>query len=313
VSLTLGVKEKGMIPTLFSVSYAGLWGQCRLELKAFLAKAAALGYPAVELMGKRPHLSVLDADRRRIEELRGAALAAGVEIATIAGYTNFTLGRDTEIPSVEIQISYVRQLAELARQLDAKMVRIFTGYLTQKDAFQRDWDLCVQAVRQCAAAAADCGVILGVQNHHDVGVAVESYGEFLDEVDHPNCRAMFDPWTPALMGEDLRSSARRLAPRMVQTTLADYVRLPRYAYLPGLVNYQRLDDAVRAVPLGEGFLKLDEFFAGLREGGFDGYVAYEMCSPLRGGGSEENLDRTAKVSLEKIKRWIAPKSGATFV
>ena len=134
--------------------------------------------------------------------------------------------------------------------------------------------------------AADQGVILGVQNHHDVGVGVASYCEFLDEVDHPNCRAMFDPWAPALHGDDLKLWARRLAPRMVQTTLADYVRLPRYRYVPGLVNYEKLGDAVRAVPLGDGFLDLDGFFAGLREGGFDGYVAYEMCSPLRGGGGE---------------------------
>jgi sugar phosphate isomerase/epimerase len=96
---------------------------------------------------------------------------------------------------------------------------------------------------------------------------------------------------------------------MVQTTLADYVRLPRYRYVPGLVNYERLEDAVRAVPLGEGFLDLDGFFAGLREGGFDGYVAYEMCSPLRGGGGEENLDRAAGTSLETIRRLMDASPG----
>lgn len=293
-----------MTPTLFSVSYAGLWGQHRLDLAAFMRKAAALGYRAVELMGKRPHLSVLDADARQIDSLRTAAEAAGVEIATIAGYTNFTMGRDTEVPSVEIQVAYVRALAQLAGRLGAKIVRIFTGYTTELEGGSRDWDLCVQAIRQCAQVAADCGVVLGVQNHHDVGVGVDAYVEFLDDVGHPNCRAMFDPWAPALHGEDLRAAARRLAPRMVQTTLADYVRLPRYAYMPGLVNYRRLEDTVRAVPLGEGFLDLDGFFAGLREGGFQGYVAYEMCSPLRGGGSEENLDRAARISLEKIRAWI---------
>jgi sugar phosphate isomerase/epimerase len=295
-----------MTPMLFSVGYAGLWGQHRLELKSFLARAGALGYPTVELMGKRPHLSILEVDERALDALRDTAATAGVEITTIAGYTNFTLGRDTEIPAVEIQVAYVRQLARLARQLGARIVRIFTGYLVEPSAFQRDWEICVRAVRECAAVTADQGVILGVQNHHDVGVGVASYCEFLDEVDHPNCRAMFDPWAPALHGEDLRLWARRLAPRMVQTTLADYVRLPRYRYLPGLVNYERLEDTVRAVPLGEGFLDLDGFFAGLREGGFNGYVAYEMCSPLRGGGGEANLDRAAASSLETIRRLTDP-------
>jgi len=298
-----------MTPMLFSVGYAGLWGQHRLELKPFLARAGALGYPAVELMGKRPHLSILDVDEHALDALRDTAATAGVEIATIAGYTHFTLGRDTEIPAVEIQVAYVRQLARMARQLGARIVRIFTGYLVEPSAFQRDWEICVRAVRECAAVAADEGVILGVQNHHDVGVGVASFCEFLDEVDHPNCRAMFDPWAPALHGEDLRLWARRLAPRMVQTTLADYVRLPRYRYVPGLVNYERLEDAVRAVPLGDGFLDLDGFFAGLREGGFDGYVAYEMCSPLRGGGGEDNLDRAASRSLEVIRRLTDPSPG----
>lgn len=293
-----------MIPTLFSVSYAGLWGQHKLDLKTFIAKAGALGYSAVELMGKRPHLSVLETSPRDVSELREAAERAGVEIATIAGYTNFTMGRDTEVPAVEMQVAYVRQLASLAQQLGAKILRVFTGYVVQAESFQRDWELCVQAVRECAAVAGNYGVILGVQNHHDVGVGVDSYVEFLDDVGHPNCRAMFDPWAPALHGEDLHECGRRLAPRMVQTTLADYVRLPRYQYQPGLINYRRLDDAVRAVPVGEGFQDLEAFFAGLREGGFDGHVAYEMCSPVRGGGSEENLDRTAKLSLDAIRRLI---------
>jgi sugar phosphate isomerase/epimerase len=145
---------------------------------------------------------------------------------------------------------------------------------------------------------------LGVQNHHDVGVGVDAYVEFLDDVGHPGCRAMFDPWAAALHGDDLRTCARRLAPRMVQTTLADYIRLPRYAYVPGLINYRRQDDMIRAVPLGDGFVDFDAFFAGLRDGGFEGYVAYEMCSPLRGGPTEENLDRTARIALAQIKRLI---------
>jgi sugar phosphate isomerase/epimerase len=112
---------------LFSVSYAGLWGQHQFDLRSFLKKAAALGYPAVELMGRRPHLSPPDVDDNMADEIRRTAEQASIEIATIAGYTNFTLGRDTEVPSVEIQIAYVRRLAQLAQKLGAKIVRLFTG------------------------------------------------------------------------------------------------------------------------------------------------------------------------------------------
>jgi len=296
--------ERRTTPTLFSVSYAGLWGQHRLTLKDFIERAARLGYPAVELMAKRPHLSVLDWSDEALDGLRQWADRHNVEIATLAAYTDFTGGKAAEVPFVEMQVAYVRTLAQMAQKLGAKIIRVFTGYTTDPDSYQGDWQKCATAIRECAALAADYGVVIGVQNHHDVAVAFESYVEFLDDVDHPNCRAMFDPWAPALQGYDLRKCAAALAPRMVQTTLADYAKLPRFAYVPGLVNYRPLTDMVRAVPVGEGFIDFEGFFAGLKEGGFAGYVAYEMCSPLRGGGSEENLDKTARTSLERIRRLI---------
>jgi len=294
-----------MVPTLFSVSYAGLWGQHRLDVNAFIEKAAQLGYRAVELMGKRPHLSVVDTTDEELADIRATAERSGVSIATIAGYTNFTAGRSSaEVPFVEMQVAYVKALARIGKALGAKNLRIFTGYTTQQDAYSADWNDCVAAVRECSAVAEQYGVAVGVQNHHDVAVGFESYVAFLDEVDHPNCTAMFDPWSPALQGYDLKECARALAPRMRHTTLADYVRMPRYAYMPGLVNYKPLPAMVRAVPLGEGFIDLEGFFEGLKAGGFSGHVAYEMCSPLRGGGSEQNLDATARASLKKMRELI---------
>lgn len=297
-----------MTPTLFSVSYAGYWGQHRLSLVEFIRKAAALGYSAVEISGKRPHLSPLDfADDDSLAEVCAAARQAGIEIATIAGYTDFTAGRTAaEVPFVEMQLAYVKRLAQMAAALGAKVVRVFSGYSREIAEYQNDWNKCVKALAEAAALAADYGVALGLQNHHDVALSVEGFEMLLDEVDHANLRAMFDPWSVALIGGDLYQSARQFAPRMVQTTLADYVRIERYAYEPSLINYRRLDPpAVRAVPLGEGFIDFRAFFAGLKEGGFDGYVAYEICSPLRAGGSEANLDAAAKQSLAKIREWIA--------
>jgi hypothetical protein len=55
---------------------------------------------------------------------------------------------------------------------------------------------------------------------------------------------------------------------------------------------------VQAVPIDEGFVDYRKFLGALRAGGFRGSVAYEMCSPLLGGGSLENLDRYATGFLE---------------
>jgi sugar phosphate isomerase/epimerase len=294
-----------MIPTLFSVSYAGLWGQQQLDIESFIKKAAALGYAAVELMAKRPHLSILDTGPEKIASIKRCARENNIKIATIAGYTDFTGGKkSSEVPFVEMQIAYVQQLSEIAQQLEAGIIRVFTGYASAEEAYQEDWETCVRAIRECAGRAEQYGVCLGVQNHHDTGVSSDAFIEFLNDVDHPNCKAMFDPWAPALQGEDLYACAKALAPRMVQTTIADYVRLERWEYMPHLVNYRQMPAMVRAVPVGQGFIDLESFFKGLHEGGFKGPVAYEMCSPLRGGGSEDNLDKTAEIGLNQIRTLI---------
>ncbi len=74
------------------------------------------------------------------------------------------------------------------------------------------------------------------------------------------------------------------------------------AYVADVVNYRPLEPSlVRAVPMGEGFIDYHAFFRGLREGGFNGWVNYEMCSPLRGGGDEKNVDACARRFLDYFK------------
>jgi sugar phosphate isomerase/epimerase len=65
-------------------------------------------------------------------------------------------------------------------------------------------------------------------------------------------------------------------------------------------------DWVRAVPFGTGFIDYAAFFQGLKDGGFDGVATFEMCSPLRGGGTLANLDACAATYLEwmKVRQFI---------
>jgi sugar phosphate isomerase/epimerase len=278
---------------LFSVSYAGFWGQERLDLTEFVRHAAWLGYPAVMIAGKRPHLSPLDATPERVEELRLVLAEAGVECACLGAYTDFAGGPAAEVPFLEMQIAYVEALAGIARTIGAKVVRIFTAYESGAPLLTL-WDRTVKAVRECCDRAAAHDVTVAVQNHHDLAVHTDALLEFLADVDRPNCKLGFDAWSPALRGEDLYAAARRAAPHAAITTNADYIRLPRFRYRPELVNYETaVPDAVRAVPFGQGFIDYEAFFAGLRDGGFAGLATYEMCSPLRGGGTLTNLDACA--------------------
>jgi sugar phosphate isomerase/epimerase len=291
---------------LHSVSYAGFWpGQERLSLEAFVPRAARLGYEGVMLVAKRPHLSLLDypagEDEKR-RELRRLVEANGLEVSCLAGYTDFTAGLDhADIPVWEHQVASLAAQAALARDLGCSLIRVFTSYERPGVPFGTSWGRTVEALREAAMQCARYGVTLAVQNHHDLAVHHESMYQLLTEVDHPNCKAGFDAWSPALQGlrgPALADAVRKMAPFTVHTTVADYQARPRFAYQPGLVNYTPEPPLMVAVPMGEGIIDYPTFFNTLLEEGFDGTVAYEMCSPLVDGGKLDTLDRYARHFVE---------------
>ena len=291
---------------LHSVSYAGFWrGQTGLTLDEFLVKAKDLGFDGVMLMAKKPHLSVLDYDTEARKKLRNKINELGLELVCLAGYTDFTAGVDKPgIPNMEIQAAYVGQLAKLARDLGTDMVRIFTGYERNDIAWDKQYALVVEGLRLAGKEAAKYGITLAVQNHHDIALHHETMHWLLREVNLPNVKAAWDAWSPTLEGlssEEIKQSILKIQPYLVHTTNADYVRLPRYSYVHHLTNYQEEMPVLRAVPFGEGFIDYENFINTLKQIGYRGYLAYEMCEVLDGGGSIENLDKTAKKFIEYVK------------
>jgi len=115
-----------MKPSLFSISYAGFWGQATLKLTDFIANAGKMGFPAVMIAGKRPHLSPLDATPEFIQPIQDALKKANVRCEVLAAYTN--LGQTSqvgcEVPVIEFQISYVEALARIATQTTLRCLAI---------------------------------------------------------------------------------------------------------------------------------------------------------------------------------------------
>ena len=279
---------------LHSVSYAGSWGQASLSLDEFIDKAADLGFQGVMLAAKRPHLSILDYGPDQRQRLRSHLERRRLQHICVAAYNNFTADWEHgDVPHREIQIHYLAELARLTADLGGDLLRVFTGYEHPAAGYIPQWNAVVAALKELARRSVEFGVTIGVQNHHDLGAGFESQYDLIQAIGEPNCRALFDAWAPALHDADLVAAARKMAPVTAHTTIADYQKRPRFQYQPAVVNYRPLEPYVQAVPMGEGFIDYRGFLRTLGENGFTGTVAYEMCSPLEGGGSMENLDRCA--------------------
>ena len=299
-----------MKSALHTISYAGIWHghsderQAFLDVEATIEKAAALGFDTIMLMAKRPHASILDMDEDALARIRRRMESCRVGLACIAAYTHFSAGVESpEVPLLEMQIAYVERTARMAKSLGGDLVRIFTAYERDDVPFPAAWRRCVSSLRECADRAREHGVRIGVQNHHGIAVTAEALRDLLDDVGRDNCVACYDPWSPAVRGdEDPVAGVRLLGPRIAHTTLADYRRVARYNYIPALVNYQKMPDFLQAVQIGEGFVPNDAHLAALAEIGYTGAVAYEICSPVRGGGAEANLDSYCRTFLNWFRR-----------
>jgi sugar phosphate isomerase/epimerase len=293
---------------LHSVSYMGIWrGQATLSVDEFLLKAKELGFDGVMLAAKRPHVSLIDYDDAARLKLRERIKELGLELVCLAGYTDFTAGVDKPgIPNVEIEAVYVGELARLAHDLGTNMVRIYTGYERPDLTYDKQYAMVVEGLRMAGRIADKYGVTLAVQNHHDIALHHESMKWLLDEVNLPNVKAAFDCWSPTLEGlssEEIRKAIYTMKPYIVHTTTADYKELPRYKYEHNQTNYSKLESQMRAVPMGKGFIDYKTFINTLKEIGYQGYLSYEMCEVLEGGGSIENLDKCAKEFLEYVKQF----------
>lgn len=293
---------------LHSVSYSGLWrGQSLLTVDEFLLKAKELGFDGVMLVAKRPHLSIIDYDDAARKKLRARVSELGLELVCIAGYNDFTAGSERSgVPNVEIQAAYIGELSRLASDLGTKMVRIYTGFENTGIPFDRQYAMVVEGLQIAGRLAARYGVTLVVQNHHDIAIHHETMKWLLDEVNLPNVKAAFDCWSPTLQGltsNEIKEAVHSMKPYLFHTTTADYQAFPRFKYEGSQSNYSALQSQMRAVPIGEGILDYKNFLTALREIGYQGYIAYEMCSVLKGGGSIENLDHCAKTFLKYVDQF----------
>jgi sugar phosphate isomerase/epimerase len=293
---------------LHSVSYLGIWrGQTPISVDEFLVKAKELGYEGVMLVAKRPHVSPHDYDKAARSRLKAKIDSLGLTLVGLAGYTDFTAGIDKPgIPNAEIQATWIGEIAELAKDLGTNMVRVFTGYERPGIPYDKQYAEVVSGLKMAGKLAADHGITLVVQNHHDIALHHDAMYWLLKEVNLSNVVAGWDAWSPSLEGfnaEQLRESILKMKPFIANTIAADYVSHPRFSYVNNLTNYQAEQAVMRAVPMGQGIIDYKTWFAALKEIGYQGWVVYEMCEVLDGGGSIENLDKTAKIFLDYMKQF----------
>ena len=289
---------------LHTVSYAGVWaGQVKLGLDEVIVKAADLGYDAIEFVARRPHLSPLDYGQAELARVRQACADLGLDIVCLASYNDFCAGgdcRDIALPQKELL--YLRSVLEMAAALGCPVVRVYTGYVHPTPGFWEQWRSVSDCLNEAAGWAEKLGVTIGVQNHSSLACQHDAMAALLAEVPSPAVGVVLDAPTMHLQYEDLEGAVTARAGRIVHTHLSDFRSLPHYTYDPTTVSYEPEEPTNLATAIGAGEVDYETFLKALKRSGYDAALSYEMCSPLLGGGSLENLDRTARATAEYVRR-----------
>ncbi|MDF2721772.1 MAG: sugar phosphate isomerase/epimerase [Paenibacillus sp.] len=291
---------------LHSVSYSGTWGgQTVLSLEDFVKKAARLGYQSVEFAAKRPHASPLDLNRDDRRRLKAQLAESGLELSCLASYHDFsTWYEHADMAHMEKELLYMKSVIELAVDLGCELVRTYTGYFKDGVPYRLQWDKCVQGIKESARMAAASGITLGVQNHSCIASDPDSLLDFLAEVNEPNAKAVLDAPFIANHFKPMRETVLKYKDKIVHTHLTDFIRRDKYRYISETVTFEKNGMEMIAVPIGAGSIDYAEFIRALKEIGFVGSLSYEMCSPLVGGGAEDNLDRCALETLQYVKKLL---------
>lgn len=292
---------------LHSVSYSGTWGgQTALSLRQFIEKAAALGYESVEFAAKRPHCSPLDIGRQERQEIKQLLQDKGLELACLGSYHDFaTFFEHEDMAYFEKELLYMKSVIELAHDLGCPVVRTYTGYFKEGVPYRSQWEQCVKGVKECAQMAAPYGIAIGVQNHSCIASEPDSLLDFMTEVNEPNAQVVLDAPFIDNHFKPLRETVMKFKGMIVHTHLTDYIRREKYKYVSETVTFAPNGIEMISVPIGQGNIDYKAFIAALHEAGYEGSLSYEMCSPLVGGGSESNLDRSALESLAHVKQILS--------
>lgn len=280
---------------LYSISYGGIWYKgSALSFDDLCKYAKQYGYQGIELDNKRPMGNPMDLDQRKRDEMHNSLTKYGLEMPAVAANNDFS----SPIPEHrECQLLMVRETAKLAKEMGAKIVRLFAAwpgvpmhegvgtydfvhgddfYTFMRQYPYATWIDRYYFVQECLKEAArigeENGIIMVLQNHSPLIRTWEDTFNLIKEVNSPWLKGCFD--LPIFDKQDKEYIAHAL--RTVGNLQAhshfggEYYLDDKRVITPKLLDYY----AGGVMPDYAHYIQL------MNEIGFDGYFTFELCHPL---------------------------------
>jgi len=156
-------------------------------LEYALDVAKDLGFDAVELWGREPHISE-KFDENRVQAARRMIEDRGLELCCLGSYVVFGPVRTRAEELVELEDTLYT-----ARCLRAPLVRVWASDIGSATATKRQWDQTTSQIQEACDRAARLGLVLVAAMHDDTLTdTADSSLRLLEQVDRPNFKLAFE-------------------------------------------------------------------------------------------------------------------------
>jgi sugar phosphate isomerase/epimerase len=281
---------------LYSITYGGIWykGEA-LSFEDMARYAKESGFDGVELDNKRPMGNPMDLSPRRRDEMRNALVKLGLEIPCVAANNDFS----SPIPEHrECQLLMVRETARLAKDLGAKLVRLFPawpgvpvhegvgtydfvhdhfGYYTFMTQYpfathMDRWNYAKECLTEAARMGEEFGVVMALQNHPPLIRHWKDTYNLVKEVNSPWLKICLDlPIMENLDKEYVANAVHTVGNLQAHSHFGgEYYRDAAGDVRQRVLDYQ----------FGEPLPDYSHFIALMNEIGYNGYFTFELCHPI---------------------------------
>lgn len=259
---------------------------CNYTLQETIRRVAALGYPAIEIWGGRPHAYYRDMDGAALESVRAELEKTGI---TISGFIPAQFGYPTNLcsPIESIRtdsVAYIRHSIDTSLALGCKKVSLCPGRTLYGQGYRKGMEQLTASLDQLAAYALQKDVLLLLEPAHmlesDLVMTVEEGIRLIESRGYQNMGIALDTGHCHVNKE----------------SLADAVGLLKSSGIPMHIH---LDDNntladQHKIP-GEGTICFVPFLQALTRAGYQGALTVEL-----GFDYTSNPDAAAYQSREKV-------------
>ncbi|MBE0542746.1 MAG: sugar phosphate isomerase/epimerase [Verrucomicrobia bacterium] len=243
----------------------------RVPIETVIDKAAAIGVEGVDILHRQMDIGekepLTSEHRAYLQRLKRHAFRNGIDLVCLSIHQDFV---DSNPASLSQQIEHTHKCIEIAYELGVPCIRLNSGRwntiksfddlmkargiepvlpgYTEDDGFK--W--CIECIEQCLPKAAECGVLLALENHWGLTRTPEGLLRILN--------AVKSPWLGGLMDtgnfmEDPYDKLKAIAPKTVYVQAKTYYGGGEWYTLD--LDYKRIAHI-------------------LADAGYTGYVGLEM-------------------------------------